>query len=229
MARPRKSSCFWLTRLASAFPVGALLAGAVASCSGGGSSTASDAGQPPQDGGGAPSDGRADSNGAMGDDASDDAPLDGAACPLPPEAPAPNCFTSFAQIGPTVVTTDCVGGPLPRPQGGSIPDGIYRLQNRAMYGSSCPTSLDMEGTLVICPRQWDWVLVYDPLAEGGTVPGFYAYNYAAAFRPGASVVLTPKCTSDLDTVVDTLSYTFAAGQLQLISAKANIVSTYVKM
>jgi hypothetical protein len=180
-------------------------------------------------------DGPIDSSGSMdgfmggGDDASDGAPGDAGACPLPPEGTAPSCFTAFAQIGPTVVTTACVGGQLPQPQGGSIPDGIYMLQSRAVYGSSCPMSYDMEATLVICPRQWDWVLIYDPYPDSSNVvPGTYMYNYAATFGPGGSVVLTPKCTSDLDTRVDMLDYTFAAGQLTLISSTTNTVSTYVK-
>jgi hypothetical protein len=217
--------------------VGALLVSALASCSSGSTSSASDGGQPQGDGGGFSSpDGSADSTGSMdgfmggGDDASDGAVVDAGACPLPPEGTAPNCFSAFAQIGPTVVTTACMGGQLPQAQGGSIPDGIYTLQSRAMYAASCPSTVDMEGTLVICPRQWDWVLIYDPFPDSGNVvPGTYEYNYAATFGAGGSVVLTPKCTSDLDTRVDMLDYTFAAGQLTLISAQTNTVSTYVKM
>jgi hypothetical protein len=119
------------------------------------------------------------------------------------------------------VKTTCTPGSPPAAQGGTIPDGIYTLQSRSAYGSSCPSEPDRQGTLVICGNELDWALTYDPL----TSPAYYMYQYAITHPQPNALVLTPQCTTDLDTTVDQLSYTFAAGQLTLIS---DVTSVYVK-
>jgi hypothetical protein len=213
---------------------------ALASCGGEGSTPASDGGPEPDTGGSPGPDASPDSEAggqpipdsstdSMGptEDAADGAPMDGGACLHAPEAPAPQCFTMFAQVGPTAPTTTCMSGPLPQGQGGGIPDGIYTLETRAMYAASCSQLPQVEGTLIVCAGEWDWIEIFDPFTESG-VPTTAAFRYTAAPGSGASVVLTPQCTSDLDMNVVTLSYTFAAGQLTLISPKTSVATTYTK-
>lgn len=165
------------------------------------------------------------SSGGTGNAGTDGGP--GACVPgvsLAPEAPWPSCFSRFAQIGPMIVKTVCTSGTPPTPLGGAIPAGIYKLQSRTMYGSSCPQSLDEQATIVICGDTWDWGIVYDPTAA---VPGTYLYNYAVTHPTASSLTLTPRCETDTGHTVDDVSYTYAAGELTII--KPPSASVYVKM
>jgi hypothetical protein len=215
-----------------------LVAGALASCSSSSSGTppeGSDDGSVLSDGaatngdapsgssGGALADGTASGSGG-GDAAADGPAADGGACQLPPEAPAPSCFTSFVAVGPTMVTTVCSSATAPQGQGGSIPDGVYSLASRLGYGSSCLPTPAREGAIVICGGVWDWVEIYEPDADG-QVSATYAYRYAATQPQASSVTLTPQCTSDSSNTVEDLTYTFAAGQLTLYSPAS--ASTFV--
>jgi hypothetical protein len=221
------------SRAPRSFYASALFVGAAVACSSGGSASAPDGGGEVPDGSKddasvlSPTDASAEANPVA--DATDQ-PANGpipesGTCLLPPEGPAPNCFTMFAEIGPTPIVTACSSGEPPQAQGGGIPDGIYTLQSRALFASSCEDVPETEGTLIICGSQWDWVIIDEPLTSS-QVAATYIYKYAVTREAGASLELTPQCTSDFDTAVDDLDYTYAGGLLTLISPDS--ASTYVK-
>jgi hypothetical protein len=142
---------------------------------------------------------------------------------LAPEAPWPQCFTKFTRIGPKIVTTACTPGTPPTPQGGTIPAGLYTLQSRTMFASSCPQIPDEQASIVVCGDTWDWGIIYDP----STSPATYLYDFAVTQPTPSSVTLTPRCETDTGNAVDDFGYTYAAGQLTIISSTTE--SVYVKM
>jgi hypothetical protein len=224
----------------------ALLAGTLAACSAGSSSAGPDGGEQPMESGTIGSDdgagsGQSDAggnvegsashgDGSSGDsaqpgdaEASSDAAGDAGSCQVAPKAASPVCFSSFAQIGPMMVTTTCASGGPPTAQGGTIPAGEYFLESRTGYGSSCQPGPDRAATIIVCNDEWDWGIGYGPAST-------FFYQYAVTHPQPTALTLTPVCTTDLDTTVDNLTYSVAGSVLTVSDSSSGptYVSTYRK-
>ena len=177
--------------------------------------SAGDASNPvPGDGGTPPSgDGSVSSaeGGSTDGGPADAGPTDGGACVFPPAMATPACF-AFAATGP-MVTTTCASGQPPQGQGGSIPNGEYVFQSEEAYGS-CPSLPEMQTSILVCGDQWD-VASASALPDGARPSSFRA-AYTVT-QQGSSITQVPTCSSDFSTATIQIAFTYAAGQLTLLS------------
>jgi hypothetical protein len=183
--------------------------------------------------------GNADGSSSGGSNPPRDGEVGGADAPgSTPDGTAPQCAiesdggicNNIVPAGPTITST-CLSGEPPQPQGGIIEDGIYVLQSVAEYGA-CQSRGEpaIAQTWSICGDHWDVGQV--PLADSG-IPRTFV-NYTAVVS-GSTVTFTPQCPAGQGMAGLMRGYTASGSTLVLITTYAGsggmvvTVGTHTKM
>jgi len=155
----------------------------------------------------------------------------GRCCQLPEKSSAPGlCFARGPAFGPAVTST-CSPATPPPSQGGDIPDGLYALEHRVVYGTACAPDT-RSATIVACGGRWAWSEIYSPKLDpdGGlaSTQSPCDTSYAVTAPQSSALALTPDCSTCTNPMPVSLTYTYAAGVLTLseLYNGSTYVSTY---
>jgi hypothetical protein len=160
----------------------------------------------------------------------DGASIDGGACTFPTTAPAPQCFAASTILpsSRTPIASICASGDPSQPEGGVVPDGIYILTAREIYGT-CSSVPGYEIGIVMCSGRWLMTIIV--ANDAGPSNDFVIYDYSEV-QQGTSFVLTQVCSTSANAPAGTttVGYTYSSGQLTLYwtSSGQETVETYVK-